>query len=873
MLDAALLRELRQIVGAEHVAWRQSDAEVYSYDGSLAVAKPDAVVFPADTAQTAAVVRLASEAGVAYVPRGFGTNLSGGTIASHGGLVIGLTRLNRILAIEPEGRYAVVQAGVTNLELQQALAPRGFLFAPDPASQKAATLGGNLAENAGGPHCVKYGVTTNHVLGVTAVLPGGAVLQIGGPALDPPGYDLRGVLVGSEGTLAVVTEMTVRILPSAESLLTMLVVYDDVADAARSVSAIVAAGMTPATLEMMDGAVIRAVEASKPCGYPLDAAAVLIVEVDGPLAGLAQQAERIGQLCLQNGCREVRKAKDAAERDLLWAGRRGAFGAIARLAPSFLVADCTVPRTRLPDALTHVAAIAQRYQLGHANVFHAGDGNLHPVILFDPRDPGQVQRVHRAGHEIMEACVALGGTISGEHGVGTEKLDGMRLVFSEDDLEFQRQLRTAFDPQGLLNPGKLLPPPEAVPCPPEPAPPEPGDDSEWAPSDVSEACDIVRRAYQGRRAVLPLGNGTQSDFGNWGASAAAPLRSTRLTAVTEYDPATEVVGVQAGLSLSQLQATLAEHGQWLPLRPPLGERRTLGGIAALNACGPERLRYGAPRDLLLGLKFISGSGRQISAGGRVMKNVAGYDVSAGTLGFITELTFRIQSVPACCVAVRGGGSLEQIEAAAGWLLQSKLEPNFIVVLPDPAQGLPMAASPSDADSVRGASGPRWQLVAGFEGFRETVDAQVEGCRGGLTQQGLSAAPSWEYPAKAGICQGRFETLYRAPFVLRMDLPPNRIVELLSNWQELTRKSELLVDWGCGRLTAGLADLAADAWPLWHAAAAALDATVVLEKAPDGFRQEQDVFGPPRADWELTHKIKLALDPHEILAPGRLPGRR
>ncbi len=373
MLDAALLRELRQIVGAEHVAWRQSDAEVYSYDGSLAVAKPDAVVFPADTAQTAAVVRLASEAGVAYVPRGFGTNLSGGTIASHGGLVIGLTRLNRILAIEPEGRYAVVQAGVTNLELQQALAPRGFLFAPDPASQKAATLGGNLAENAGGPHCVKYGVTTNHVLGVTAVLPGGAVLQIGGPALDPPGYDLRGVLVGSEGTLAVVTEMTVRILPSAESLLTMLVVYDDVADAARSVSAIVAAGMTPATLEMMDGAVIRAVEASKPCGYPLDAAAVLIVEVDGPLAGLAQQAERIGQLCLQNGCREVRKAKDAAERDLLWAGRRGAFGAIARLAPSFLVADCTVPRTRLPDALTHVAAIAQRYQLGHANVFHAGD--------------------------------------------------------------------------------------------------------------------------------------------------------------------------------------------------------------------------------------------------------------------------------------------------------------------------------------------------------------------------------------------------------------------------------------------------------------------------------------------------------------------
>jgi glycolate oxidase subunit GlcD len=880
MLDAALLRELRQIVGAEHVASRQTDAEVYSYDGSLAVAKPDAVVFPADTAQTAAVVRLASGAGVAYVPRGFGTNLSGGTIAAQGGLIIGLTRLNRILGIEPEGRYAVVQAGVTNLELQQALAPRGFLFAPDPASQKAATLAGNLAENAGGPHCVKYGVTTNHVLGVTAVLPGGEVLQIGGPALDPPGYDLRGVLVGSEGTLAVVTETTVRILPAAESLLTMLVVYDDVADAARSVSAIVAAGMTPATLEMMDAAVIRAVEASKPCGYPLDAAAVLIVEVDGPQAGLAQQAERIGQLCLQNGCREVRRAKDAAERDRLWAGRRGAFGAIARLAPSFLVADCTVPRTRLPDALTHVAAIARRYQLGHANVFHAGDGNLHPVILFDPRDPDQVQRVHRAGHEIMEACVALGGTISGEHGVGTEKLDGMRLVFSEDDLEFQRQLRTAFDPQGLLNPGKLLPPRNADPSPPEPARPASGDDSEWAPGDVSEACEIVRRAYLGRRAVRPLGNGTQSDFGNWVRPAVTPLRSTRLIAVTEYDPATQVVGVQAGMPLARLQATLAEHGQWLPLRPPLGERRTVGGIAALNACGPERLRYGAPRDLLLGLKFISGSGRQISAGGRVMKNVAGYDVtrllvgSAGTLGFITELTFRIQSVPARCVAVRGGGALEQIEAAASWLLQSKLEPNLVVMLPDQPQRLSSsAASSTEPDPARGAGGRRWQLVAGFEGFRETVDAQVEGCRSGLTRHGLDLVSSWEYPAKEGICREPFDTLYRAPFVLRMDLPPNRIAELLSNWQDLIRHAELLVDWGCGRLTAGLADFGSGDWPRWHAAAAALDATVVLEQAPDGFRQDHDMFGPPRADWELTHKIKRALDPHGILAPGRLPGRR
>lgn len=869
MLDAAVLRELRQIVGAEHVACSRTDAEVYSYDGSLGIAAPEAIVFPADTAQTAAVVRLANTVGVPYVPRGFGTNLSGGTIASSGGLVIALTRLNRILELELAGRYAVVQAGVTNLEVQQALAPLGFLFAPDPASQKAATMGGNLAENAGGPHCVKYGVMTNHVLGVTAVLPDGEVLRMGGPALDPPGYDLRGVLVGSEGTLAVVTEMVVRILPAAESLLTMLMVYDEIADAARSVSAIVAAGMTPATLEMMDGAVIHAVEASKPCGYPLDAAAVLIVEVDGPQAGLAQQAERIAELCLQHGCREVRRAKDAGERDLLWAGRRGAFGAIARMAPRFLVADCTVPRTRLPDALVQVGEIAHRYRLGHSNVFHAGDGNLHPVLLFDPRDEDQVERVHRAGQEIMAACVALGGTISGEHGIGTEKLDGMRLVFSEEDLDFQRQLRAVFDPRGLLNPGKLLPPPIDVAAPPEPARQACEADAAWAPADAVAARDLVRRAYLDRRTVVPLGNGTQQPGGK-GASAAARLRSVKLTAVTEYDPGAQVIGVQAGMSLAQLQATLGEHGQWLPLRPPGGEAGTLGGITALNACGPERLRYGAPRDLLLGLKFISGTGRQISAGGRVMKNVAGYDIcrliagSAGTLGFITDLTFRLSAVPACCLAAGGRGTFESCAAAAAWLVQSQLEPNLVVAVPEHAE-------------LRADGQATWQLIAGFEGFRETVEAQVEGLRRGLAQHDLTWQAAWEYPPLAGVCGAFFAVLHRGSYRLRVDLPANRLTAFLAGLQAATAGWQVLADLGCGRLTIALPELTAASWSQWCAAAGAQDGTVVLEALPenaaDEFLARHARGGPPREDWPLMHKIKTALDPHDIFAPGRLPGQK
>ena len=462
MIEPELLERLRQIVGPRYVSAGRGDAEVYGYDASLAVGRPHAVVLPVDTQQTAAVVCAATEARVPYVPRGFGTNLSGGSVAARGGLVIGLARLGRILAIRPEARYAVVQPGVTNLELQNALAPLGFFYAPDPASQKAATLGGNAGENAGGPHCLKYGVTTNHVLGMTLVLPGGEVVRLGGPALDPPGYDLRGVLVGSEGTLGIITELVVRILPAPESVLTLLAIYDDNAAAARSVSGVIAAGIIPATLEMMDATVIRAVEASMPCGYPLDAAAVLIAEVDGPAAGLQKQAERISEICRRNGCREVRQAKDAAERNLLWAGRRGAFGAIARLAPNYLVADCTVPRTRLPEALSRVAAIAGEHQLHHGNVFHAGDGNLHPLLLFDSRDPDQVRRVHQAGTEIMRACVALGGTISGEHGVGMEKSEAMRMICSPDDLELQRSLREAFDPDDLLNPGKIIPPAAAA---------------------------------------------------------------------------------------------------------------------------------------------------------------------------------------------------------------------------------------------------------------------------------------------------------------------------------------------------------------------------------------------------------------------------
>ena len=869
MIDADLLRRLNQIVGRQHVSAGRADAEVYSYDASLAVAAPDAVVFPADTRQTADVVRAATRARVPYVPRGFGTNLSGGSVARRGGLVVGLSRLNRVLEVNPAGRYAVVQSGVTNLELQETLAPAGLFYAPDPASQKVATLGGNVGENSGGPHCLKYGVTSNHVLGLTVVLPGGEIVQAGGPALDPPGYDLRGVLIGSEGTLGIVTELVLRILPSPEAVITMLAVYDDHGAAARSVSAVIAAGIVPATLEMMDSTVIRAVEDSKPCGYPRDAAAVLIVEVDGPVAGLKHQAEQIRWICMSNGCREVREAKDAAQRNLLWSGRRGAFGAIARLAPSFLVADCTVPRTELPKALAQVAAIAERHRLAHGNVFHAGDGNLHPLLLFDSRNPEQVTRVHQAGDEIMRACVDLGGTISGEHGVGMEKIEAMRMIFSDHELDFQRALRRAFDPDDLLNPGKITPPDDGaagVGLAGQAAGfrvQGPGLQDELTPVDVAEACDIVRRACRDGVVLLPVGGGSQLDSGVDSTPRPVLLRSTGLCSTIEYDPANQVIAAGSGTSLAVLGEVLAEHGQWLPVRPPGGGHRTLGGLTASGSSGPARLRYGTPRDLLLGLKFVSGTGEPIAAGGRVVKNVAGYDLtrlmtgSAGTLGFITQLTFRVSAMPECCTAVEASGSFDRCAAAAAELIQSKLEPTLVIAVPDRAE-------------LKADGNVAWRLIAGFEGFRETVDSQAAGCREIVDRVGLDVRPRREYQAKSGPCGEFFGLLQRSPFRVKANLPLDKVAGFVTDGEALPHEAAVLVDFGCGRILAGTESLTDEAWHRFCKTSHQAAGHAVLEKAPTEFIKQHDPFGTPDPSWQLMRRIKAVLDPHNVFAPDRVP---
>ncbi len=441
---AEIVSVLGELLGARYVLHTPYDLTLYEYDASIDRGTPDIVVLPASTEEVAAIVKIAARYEVPIVPRGAGTGLSGGAIPIYGGIVMVFSRMNRILEIDCENLRAVVQPGLVNLHLSTALAPHGFCYVPDPSSQRSCTLGGNVGENAGGPHTLIYGVTTNHVLGLEIVTAEGEIMEVGGWSYDTPGYDLTGLLIGSEGTLCIVTRIIVRIVPLAEAIKTMVAVFDTMDDATNTVSEIIASGVIPAAIEMMDHMILQAVEADTHAGYPMDAAAVLLMEAEGLSESVSEQIEKIVGICQRQHARVIRIAADESERQLLWAGRKNAFGAVGRISPEFYVQDGVVPRTKLPYVLRRVEEICAFYKLKVGNVFHAGDGNLHPLILFDSQVPGEVERVRQAGHEILTVCAQAGGTITGEHGVGLEKQAEMALIFSDVDLRVMQQVRAAW---------------------------------------------------------------------------------------------------------------------------------------------------------------------------------------------------------------------------------------------------------------------------------------------------------------------------------------------------------------------------------------------------------------------------------------------
>jgi len=456
-MDSSIIRQLRKIVGREAVLDRPEELMLYEYDGGVDRSRPGAVVFPQNTEHVARIMRLAHTTRTPVVPRGAGTGLSGGAIARQEAIMLAMARMNKILEIDVENQRAVVQPGVVNLEVSNATAKYGYYYAPDPSSQKACTIGGNVAENSGGPHTLALGVTVNHITGLEVVLPDGRIVEFGGKAQDSCGLDLTGFFVGSEGTLGVATKITVKLTKLPESVATLLAIYNSVEDAANTVVAITQSGITPAALEMLDGWMVRCVEENVHAGYPMDAAAVLLIELEGMKEVVEEQANAVSRVCAEQKAREVRRAADEKQRQLLWLGRKTAFGAVGRVAPAYYTQDGVIPRTKVPATLAEIERISQKYGLVIANVFHAGDGNLHPLILFDSRDAEQREKSKKAGNEIMACCLSFGGSITGEHGVGLEKRNFMPYMFTEADLEVMIRLRNAYNPESILNPQKMIP--------------------------------------------------------------------------------------------------------------------------------------------------------------------------------------------------------------------------------------------------------------------------------------------------------------------------------------------------------------------------------------------------------------------------------
>ncbi len=449
--------ELIAAVGPKGYLDRPEDLALYEYDGSVDKARPAMVLFPRTTEDVVKIVEITGKYSIPIVGRGSGTGLSGGAIPRAGGVIIGFSRMNKILEIDLDNERAVLQPGVINLDITLAVQPSGYFYAPDPSSQRACTIGGNVSENAGGPHTLAYGVTTNHVLGLEFVMPDAKVYTIGGKEQDLPGLDLAGLLTGSEGTMALVTKVIVRLMRQPEMVKTILAIYDTPDHCADTVAEITARAITPVAVEMLDGEMLAMVEAATHAGYPPDAAAVLLIELEGLVEGVEEQVEQIREVCTHCHAREFRVAKNAEERDLLWKGRKNAFGAVGRVSTSYYVQDGVVPRTQIAPTLRHIGKVGEKYGLRISNIFHAGDGNMHPIILFDLHKAGDLEKAKSAGEEILEYCIKVGGSITGEHGVGMEKNEMMAHLFSPDTLDMIGRFKRLFDPDNRLNPGKVLP--------------------------------------------------------------------------------------------------------------------------------------------------------------------------------------------------------------------------------------------------------------------------------------------------------------------------------------------------------------------------------------------------------------------------------
>jgi D-lactate dehydrogenase (cytochrome)/glycolate oxidase len=636
---AALWRELKQQLGEHAVISNRDQLLAYSYDATGERHWPDVVVLPQTREQVTAALRIAARFRVPIIGRGAGSNLSGGTTPLVGGMVVSFARMNRVLEVNADDRFVRVEPGVVNADLDLLLKPLGFFYPPDPSSHRISTIGGNIAENSGGPHCVKYGVTTHHVLSLTIALADGRLVELPRTGDTSQGLDLASVVIGSEGTLALVVEATLAIHPRPPAKETLLMTFPSVAVATRAVSALVAARVNPAALELMDRESLVVVESFVHAGYPLDAGAVLLMELDGMPDDLARGAKRVEAIVRREGAISFKKAESEAEAEAFWRGRRAHYGASARLAPHLWVQDVTVPRPRLNEMMERVLAIAGQYRMRILTAAHAGDGNLHPSMPYDPENPDEVRRLKMADRAIMEACVSLGGAITGEHGVGIDKAEHLPLMFSNDELAVMNAVKASFDPAGVLNPFKALWPAAPQDEEREPAAPK------WRPSSDGEVRDTMRWARRQGVTIRIQGEGRRQV-----ASGATLMDLRDLDQVHELDPDNLSVEVGAGIHAGTLARLLAQEGLDIPGLEPFMDD-TLGGLLAVNA---PYWRYSLGRgwrDVVLAVEWVDGCGRRLKFGRKTMKNVAGYDLaklmvgSQGRLGAMTRVTLRLSPAP------------------------------------------------------------------------------------------------------------------------------------------------------------------------------------------------------------------------------------
>jgi glycolate oxidase subunit GlcD len=970
----ALIEELRDIVGDESVLSEPDELLVYECDG-LPQHKhpPRAVVFPTSTEDTAEVLKILSRERVSFAPRGAGTGLSGGALAIDRGVVIELARMREILKIDPQNREAVVQTGLVNAQLSRAVAPYGLYYVPDPSSQPSCTIGGNIAENAGGIHCLKYGTTTDHVIGARVVLSDGSIIDLDHNA---PGYDLLGVFVGSEGTFGIATEATVKLSRIPPAVRTLLADFLDVDDASRAVSAIIAAGMLPAALEMMDNAIIRAVEASVfTAGLPIDAQAVLLVELDGVEAGIDDDAEKVGAILRGHGARSVRSATDEKERKKLWAARKGAFGAVGRLMPDVMIQDAVVPRSRLPEILAETYRISARYNLQLANVFHAGDGNLHPLICFDLRRGADLENVRQAGREIMETCVRAGGSITGEHGVGLDKSSYLPLIFSEDDMDAMLRVRAAFDPSGLCNPGKIIPMPRGCgearavatqtmsepralasgsserPGISDPVASARGTDTgqgegfarsnfvphsnplskgegearsvwqrttnsktlvatklnearisreltrlvgeqntrrvsietrskpairttEVAPASTKEAAEVIKFALAENLAVIPAGGASWIEAGNLLDRADIVVSTRRMTRILKHEPADLVATAEAGTKLIEFQNHLKQAGQWLPIDTP-NSSATLGGVVATSWNGPHSFGYGPLRSFVIGMKVLLANGQTIKAGGTVVKNVAGYDLcklftgSYGTLGLITELTFKLRPLPAETRTIVATGSMASL-FAAGRTIANKTFPVAVELL-SPRLAPQIASETNSGDCA---------LLIRFAGSTQAVITQAAQALKILRDEANTHCAVYDDDEQFWRKLNGAASDTQFDLVWHSRMRPTNLETLLTDiiGIETGEASLVQLKWhaglGDGRFQAMAQPSAyhqqtVRALEQLRRKAENLGGGLVIDRAPLEIKNELDAWGSLGSAGELMKRIKQQLDPENLFSPGRI----